>query len=327
MVSPREQTTQMGAKRFGIPPTFDPEAGTTIFEPESKGYGNWIGGHGAVYDPDTDRFYLYHRVRSPLGEGRGKTCRIAVSDDGIDFDSIWEADADAFRARSLEVGSLIRDRETGRWRLYVSYEDAHLGQWRVDLVEAQTIEQLDPYHHRTVFQPEDFGVDLIKDPRVYEIGGLFHAFLNVPARTRVEENDAGQRNPVGQDATALAVSEDGKHWRDFEYVFEPGRGAPGDRGGFRARINSIVYLPPVYVGFIDTGETFYDNYEESAGLAISHDLRNWRRVTRSDPWVESPHGCVRYVDALRVGDEMYYYYEYTREDGSHDLRVSVASLA
>jgi hypothetical protein len=32
------------------------------------------------------------------------------------------------------------------------------------------------------------------------------------------------------------------------------------------------------------------------------------------------------VDALVMGDEIWYYYEYTREDGSHELRVSKVRL-
>lgn len=320
------QKERMGAKRFSVPPKFDPANGTTIFEPEAEGHGHWVGGAGAYYDPEDERFYLYHRIRSPLGEGRGKKCRIAVSEDGIDFEPIWEAHADDFRATSVEVGSLVRDPESETWRLYISYEDSHLARWRVDLLEADEIEGLDPYHRRTVFQPADYGLETVKDPRIYNIGGLYHAFVNVPAKQRWAEAESGTRRPVGQDATALSVSADGKRWKDLTYVFEPGKGAHGERGLFRARINSIVYLPPVYVGFIDMGETFFDNYEEAAGLAISHDLRQWHRVTTDGPWVETPHGNVRYVDALRVGDEMYYYYEHTREDGSHELRVSRESL-
>ncbi len=44
------------------------------------------------------------------------------------------------------------------------------------------------------------------------------------------------------------------------------------------------------------------------------------------PWVRSPHGCVRYVFAVPVGDEIYAHFEYTREDGSHDLRVATGAI-
>ncbi|KXA92761.1 hypothetical protein AKJ64_02275 [candidate division MSBL1 archaeon SCGC-AAA259E17] len=74
------------------------------------------------------------------------------------------------------------------------------------------------------------------------------------------------------------------------------------------------------------GETFYDNYVEKCGLALSHDLGNWERITTDGPWIEGKHGNIRYIDALRVGDEIFYYYEYTREDQSHELRVKKKSL-
>lgn len=321
-----KQKIQMAAKRFSMLPKFDPSEGTTIFGPENEGYGNWVGGMDVVYDPDTKKFYMFYRIRYPLGKGRGRKCRIAESENGIDFKPIWEAKADDFRAHSVEVGSLIRDPETNKWRLYISYEDALMNRWRVDLIEADEIEKLDPYHHRTVLQPFDYGVEWIKDPRVYIIGGLYHAFVNVPVKKQWREEESGMRHPIGHDATALVTSPDGKYWKNFKYVFESGKGAQGERGLFIARINSIIYLPPVYVGFIDMGETSYDNYEEACGLAISHDLENWHRVTTNQPWIKSPHGNIRYVDALRVGDDIYFYYEYTREDKSHETRVSKVSL-
>jgi len=38
--------------------------------------------------------------------------------------------------------------------------------------------------------------------------------------------------------------------------------------------------------------------------------------------VQSPHGCIRYIEAVPVDGAIYYYYEWTREDGSHELRVT-----
>jgi len=70
----------------------------------------------------------------------------------------------------------------------------------------------------------------------------------------------------------------------------------------------------------------YDHYEEMCGIAISHDLEKWYRVSTNGPWVSSPHGCIRYVDALIVGSDLYYYYEYARKDGSHELRVNKVPL-
>jgi len=57
------QPRQMAMKHSAMPPRFDPEKGMTIFEPEAKGYGYWVGGHDVVFDPDDGKFYLFCRIR------------------------------------------------------------------------------------------------------------------------------------------------------------------------------------------------------------------------------------------------------------------------
>ncbi len=321
-----EKTTpNMSQRYFGVPPAFDPQKGKPVLEPEGKGYGYWVGGHSVVFDPAEDKFYLYYRVRHPLGRGRGGKCRIAESKDGVKFTDIWEATKEQLDAESIEVGSLIQDPLTGKWRLYISYQVPG-GTWRVDLIEADHPKNFDPWHHRTVMQPEEYGLAFVKDPRVYIVGGLYVVFVAVSARETWAEGESGWRHPLGNDATGMMTSPDGIYFRNFKYVFEPGGGAPGEWGRFRARINSIVHLPPVYLGFFDGGNTAYDNYEEWCGLAFSHDLERWTRVSTNGPWIRSPHGCIRYVDAIIVKDEIWYYYEWTREDGSHELRVNKVRL-
>ena len=73
----------------------------------------------------------------------------------------------------------------------------------------------------------------------------------------------------------------------------------------------------------DGGRTSYDNYEEQAGLAAGPDWRALERLDSAEPWLRSPHGCVRYVYGLPVDGRILFYYEYTRPDLSHDLRVAV----
>ena len=70
------------------------------------------------------------------------------------------------------------------------------------------------------------------------------------------------------------------------------------------------------------GRSFYDTYEEWCGLAWSDDGERYERLDQDAPWVRSEHGCVRYVYALERENSVYFYYEYTLADGSHDLRVS-----
>lgn len=317
----QRQTEAMSQKYLGLPPLFDPEQGQTVLEPAEKGYGHWVGGHDVVFDPQEGKFFLYYRVRQPLGKGRGGRCFVAESKDGVHFTPLWEATKDQLDANSIEVGSLIRDPASGRWRLYISY-DWTGGGWRVDLIEADHPRNFNVWHHRTVMQPHEYGLRSIKDPKAYIIGGLYVVFVCTLAREEWTEDKDGTRHPAGSDATGIMTSPDGVYFRNFKYVFEPGGGAPGEWGHFRSRLNSIVYLPPVYIGFFDGGTTMYDQYEEWCGTAISHDLERWTRVSTNGPWVRSPHGCIRYVTPLIVDNEILYYYEYTRQDGSHELRMS-----
>jgi hypothetical protein len=124
------------------------------------------------------------------------------------------------------------------------------------------------------------------------------------------------------DATVLAVSDDGRYFPTIEYVFE----ATGEENwhGRRARINSVMPWGDGYVAMWDGGRTFYDNYEEWAGIATSPDGRTFDRIATGGPWVRSPFGAVRYVGMVPAENRVFMYYEYTREDGAHELRVSLA---
>jgi hypothetical protein len=297
---------------------FDPQEGQTIVEPPGHGYGFWAGGCKAFYDPDSARFYLYYRQRVPLESGRGRRCAVAESDDGIHFHEIWAATKEEFAANSIEVGFPVRD-PGGEWRLYVSYEVTHGGYWRIDVLQGTSLAELDVQARRTVLLPSDFGLSFIKDPIVYLREGAYWLYAAVSPRLGFRIEEDGSRLLVGQDATMLLISEDGLRFPRGRYVFEPdGQGWDG----VRARINSIVPVEGGYAAFYDGGAGFYDNYEEMCGLAFSRDMIHFERLTRDEPWVSSTYGCVRYVYALPAEGELFIYYEYTRSDLSHELRVN-----
>jgi len=311
MTSPLPPSIDLDALKF------DPTSGTVIREPEGSGYGYWAGGHKVFYDKQTSRFVLFYRQRSPLEAGRGAACAIAVSSDGVDFEDVWSATKEQFAASSIEVGHCVRDERSGEWRLYVSYEAA--GVWRVDLIRANEIETLDVQSRRTVLQPIDYGLRFIKDPIVYQRESAYWVYAPGMGRTR-PAFDGDTISASGFEATFLAKSNDGIYFPELRYVFEAPNTDTWD--GRRARINSLVELDGGFLTLYDGGRTSYDNYEEWCGVAWSTDGYSFERVSLEEPWVRSPHGCVRYVYGLRVEDEIFFYYEYTREDLSHDLRVS-----
>jgi hypothetical protein len=297
---------------------FNPQEGHTIVEPTGRGYGFWAGGCKATYDSESRKFYLFYRQRVPLERGRGGRCVVAESDDGIHFREIWSATKEDLGANSIEVGCPVKE-PGGNWRLYVSYEVSQGDYWRVDVLQGASLSQLDVQGRRTVLMPFDYGLSFIKDPIVYLHEGAYWMYAAVSPRQQYRTEEDGTRVLVGHDATMLLISEDGLRFPRGRYVFEPdGQGWDGAR----ARINSIIPVEGGYAAFYDGGAGFYDNYEEMCGLAFSRDMVQFERLTRSEPWVSSPHGCIRYVYALPAAGDVYIYYEYTRSDLSHELRLS-----
>lgn len=297
---------------------FDPTEGHVVRRAPGTGYGYWVGGHKVFYDAETNQVVLFYRERTPLEKDRGGKCAIAVSDDGFDFRDVWSATKAQFAASSIEVGHCIRDME-GRWRLYISYEVAGSGYWRVDLIEADSISNLSAQSRRTVLQPSSFGMRSLKDPYIVVRDGEYQAFVIGGARTSPTV-DGNIITAGGGDATLLARSPDGRYFTQLEYVFEPPN--TDTWHGRRARINSYLKIGSGCLAFYDGGRNFYDTYEEWTGLAWSENGRTFDRLDQPEPWIRSPYGCVRYVCCLEVPNAFLFYYEYTNEDGSHDLRVS-----
>jgi hypothetical protein len=292
---------------------FDPSASAIVRTPPGIGYGNWVGGKVA-YDPESGLFTLFYRERRPLEQGRAGTCGIAVSSDGVEFTDVWMATKDDFNANSIEEGHCVRFHQ--KWMVFVSYEVKGTSQWRIDLIEADELSELSTQSRRTVLSPGEFGLLWIKDPYVHLVDDELWLYAATPPRTGPRyDGDVVHAGPL--DATVLAVSSDGRYFPSIQYVFE----APADDSwhGRRARINSMITWEDGYLAMFDGGRTFYDNYEEHAGIALSPDGRSFRRL--DDRWITSPFGCVRYVCALRAKGAVYMYFEYTVEDGSHELRM------
>lgn len=300
---------------------FDPSEGDIIREPLGTGYGYWVGGHKV--DWDGDRFSLFYRLRTPLEHGRGGSARVATSTDGVEFEDVWEVTKEELAASSIEVGHCVRTDEG--WRLYISYEIAGTGVWRIDMIEAADPSEFDAQSRRTVLDPRDFGLDWIKDPFALRVEDTWRLFAAVPPRRAEVAATRGRLAARPMDATVMGESDDGIYFDSLEYVFE----APGGSSwhGNRARLNSVFQVDGQWVAMYDGGRTFYDNYEEWAGVATSQDGISFQRLPQPEPWVRSPHGCVRYIYAQPVGNAVLFYYEYTREDGSHDLRVKRVDLS
>ena len=121
--------------------------------------------------------------------------------------------------------------------------------------------------------------------------------------------------------TGLATSGDGLNFQWQGNILDVGDGWDA----YESRLTGLVYCPPVFNAFYDGIAKVEENYEERTGLAVSLDLRTFEKITLAGPALVSPHasGSLRYIDAVQLGDRIYYYYEMARPDGAHDLMVGM----
>lgn len=315
---------------FGALSRFDPDQSTIVLQPESPGAGTWTGCPGVLYDPQQRRFLMTYRQRRPRGDPateRGWRCAVASSEDGAHFQDVWAVEKSELGTSSMERFCLF-PRMDGGYQLYLSYVDPADNRWRIDLVEADTPAALDVRRRKPVLTAASTGTEGVKDPYVMRIGPALYLFASFAAAETLNPAQRAQAHASADiyntgtttHPTGLAVALEGGSFEWQGSVF--GVGAGWDR--YQARLNSIAPLPGgAWLGFYDGSAGAHENYEERCGLALSHDLRHWDRLSPGAPWMTSPHGTgsLRYLDAVPVGAELWLYYECARADGAHDLRL------
>lgn len=303
---------------------FDPTTGTVVLTPEKDESGYWAGCAGVLQDGD--QFWLTYRQRRPRGAEteRGWRCAVATSKDGVAFTDVWSVHKDELKASSMERFSLTRTPE-GVYQLFISYVDPADNRWRIDLLCADHPSRFDITIARPVLTAASTGTEGVKDPYVMRVGPVTYLFASYAAALSAERtadpHATGDIYNVGATThpTGLATSLDGETFTWHGEIL--GVGSGWDR--YQARINSVVPVTGGWIGFYDGSGSHHENYEERCGIAVSSDLFHWSRLSDNGPWVTSPHatGSVRYLDAhLREG-QWWLYYEMTRPDGAHELRV------
>lgn len=297
-------------KAFAALGEFDPADGLTVLEPDAPGPGNWVGCPTVLHDPARNSLLMTYRRRRPRGgppPDRGHRCAIAESRDGVHFDELWSVTKDAFDSTSMERFCLHRD-PTGRYYLYVSYEHPEDGRWRIDVLEADSPEAFDPARARTVLTPAGTGTDAVKDPYVVRVGPAYYLYASTFLTA------------AGPAPTALAVGLDGLRFHWLGETLHVGES--WDR--YQARLSCVVRRGSLFVGLYDGAAGPEEDTEERLGVAFSSDLVHWKRASVDAPWRVSPHatGSLRYPDAVELDGILHLYYEYAREDGSHELRLN-----
>ena len=320
-----------GKRYLGVPPLFNPQEGTTVLEPPGKSSGYWVGAPSVIYDEEVSKFYLYYRLRKPRPV-RGGECYIAESKDGIKFTSIWGAKKEDFNSSSVEKSCLIKTID-GKYRLYMSFVGPLDNRWRIEMMEASHPEEFKTDKREEILTASSIQCEGVKDPYVLVVGGRYYMIVSyAPTPEKVNEElkkkmhiTADVYNTgITKSHTGLALSNDGISFKWWGNILSPGE----LWDSYASRISCILYLPPVFLAFYDGSSTVEENYEEKTGLAISFNLKDYDKITEETPLLTSSYasGSLRYMDCIIVNEEIYYYYEYTRKDGSHELRMNKVPL-
>ncbi|MET8701726.1 hypothetical protein ABZW10_23070 [Kitasatospora sp. NPDC004723] len=325
-----------------LPTAPDLSGSALVRAPERPEPGYWAGCPSVRYEPDHDRFLLTYRERRPRGAGgsggsggaggaadqdRGWRCAVAESRDGVEFRDLWSVERADLGSPSMERFALLRRDDD--YLLHLSYVDPVDRRWRIDALRADTPEAFDLATRTPVLTAAGTGTEGVKDPYLLEHDGGVRLFATV---SRSRAFTAGERARAHATAdihttgltvqpTALADSPDG-----LRFTAPPGRAAEvldvGPAGAWDAYESRITAVLPDgsggWLALYDGSADADGNYEERCGLAASADLRHWQRLTPDGPWLD-----VRYADVVAARGRWYLYYEWTRPDGAHELRVAV----
>ena len=322
-------------KTFGFLPLFDPSEGLTVRAPLGDGPGWRAGAPCATFDPISNAFYLVYRQRQPQELGRGVECRIAASDNGVNFNDIWALPKSSLGALSLERAALLRGLD-GRWQLYIGHVGSQDGRWRISRIEADEPDQFDVSTAVPLLTAEDTGGEGVNNPNVFLIGRMIYllagyaaAESNLTPEAQAQMHTEGDvyRTGFARSRSGAAISGDGRRFQWLGDVSPVAKtsGDPPAWDDYRRRLSSLIPLESGgYLAFYDGGASLADNSEERTGLAMTFDLRTYHSLSPDAPALCAPQGgSLRYVDVLPVGHELFYYYEIARPDGAHELRVSV----
>jgi hypothetical protein len=309
-------------------PAFDPADSLVIREPERAERGYWVGCPSVLVDGE--RTWLTYRERRPRGAApeRGWRCAIAVSRDGVRFEDVWEVRKDDLETPSMERFDLIRT-DAG-YELFLSFVDPADGRWRIDAVSAASPDAFDVATRRPVLTADSTGTEGVKDPVLVGLGGAIHLFASSAARSPTVDESAHATADVFNTGatthpTGVAVR-DGEDWTWQGEALSVG--AVGAWDGYQARLGAIVAVDGGLIGLYDGSASHAENYEERLGIATSADGRAWRRLTASQPWLTGPgpSGSIRYADVVVRDGAWWTYFEVTRPDGAHELRLARARV-
>jgi len=291
---------------------------TVVLEPDHD-TPEWWAGAPSVLRSD-DGFYLAARMRegnSPRGL-RGYEVRILRSEDGKRFQPVHHLKREDVGVPGFERPSLVRVPDTGKYRLYAC-AGLETGWAVLCFDDVDDPKDIAPRSWKRVLweEPPDDGFAYVsgyKDPYVTYLDGQWHMF--VIACDRVER--------IGH-----FLSDDGHHWRqasDRPFM---------ENSGWHNFYTRPACVVPLAVGYLFVYEgsllTWRDPvYNIATGLAYSPDLQQCIDLTPDAPLLKSTtpgdYATWRYWHWVRVGEQLYVYFEAARPNNSNEVRLGIVDL-
>jgi len=281
----------------------------------------WWAGAPSVARGDDGTFWLACRMRTAESERglRGYEIRILRSDDGVDFEQAHSIHRDDIPIGGFERPALLRDPDTGDFKLYMCgpWEGGEWGIFKLD--DAAVPTQFDAKTARLVMSapektyPRDQPVLRYKDPVIIHAEGRYHCYVTGYMR----------RN----ERIYHLTSEDGEHWETVGNPYEAIMPLSGWHDFF-VRPASVVPLGVGYLFVYEGGKTsWYDPvYNLGTGLGFTFDLHTIIDLTPEAPLLASstpgPHfATFRYSDWLMVDDQLWVYAEVAAPNQTFELRL------
>ena len=149
------------------------EESVRVIGPPTADEGAWAGAPSALFVDSVT--WLAYRPRRPRA-ARGYATVLARSDNGVNFETVFELSKDRFWGDVPERPALVVT-PGGRLRLYVSCANPDSKHWWVDMLEAGTPEELEHAEPTTVL-PGDPASHAVKDPVLLHRGNRWHLWAS-----------------------------------------------------------------------------------------------------------------------------------------------------